>query len=109
MPTRPRPAPSPRRVAIVTGAGSAAGIGFAAASLLGRRGLQVVITSTTTRIHDRVAELAAQGIEAAGAGRGPGRSRVGARRWSTWPWSASAGSTCWSTTPAWGGSVRRRW
>jgi len=68
MPTRPRPrpAPSPRRVALVTGAGSAAGIGFAAASLLGRRGLRVVITSTTTRIHDRVAELAAQGIEAAG-------------------------------------------
>ena len=67
MPTRQRPAaPSPRRVALVTGAGSAAGIGFAAASLLGRRGLQVVITSTTTRIHDRVAALASLGIEAAG-------------------------------------------
>jgi len=34
MPTRQRPAP-PRRVALVTGAGSADGIGFAAASLLG--------------------------------------------------------------------------
>jgi len=68
MPTRQRPtATPPRRVAIVTGAGSADGIGFAAASLLGRRGLAVVVTSTTARIHDRVAALAAQGVEAAGA------------------------------------------
>ncbi len=68
MPTRPRPAPAPpRRVALVTGAGSPAGIGFAAAALLGRRGLAVVVTSTTSRIHDRVAALAALGVEAAGA------------------------------------------
>jgi len=73
MPARParrrprRPsAPPPRRVALVTGAGSADGIGFAAASLLARRGLAVVVTSTTGRIHQRVAALAAQGAEAAG-------------------------------------------
>jgi 3-oxoacyl-[acyl-carrier protein] reductase len=62
----PRPAAPARRVALVTGAGSADGIGFAAAALLARRGLAVVITSTTGRIHDRVAELAAAGAEAAG-------------------------------------------
>jgi 3-oxoacyl-[acyl-carrier protein] reductase len=66
MPIRQRPAP-PRRVALITGAGSADGIGFAAASLLAHRGLAVVVTSTTPRIHRRVAALAAQGAEAAGA------------------------------------------
>jgi len=66
MPTRHRAAPA-RRVALVTGAGSADGIGFAAASLLAHRGLAVVVTSTTARIHRRVAALAAQGAEAAGA------------------------------------------
>jgi 3-oxoacyl-[acyl-carrier protein] reductase len=67
MPTRPPPVRPPRRVALVTGAGSVDGIGFAAASLLARRGLAVVVTSTTARIHDRVAALAARGAEAAGA------------------------------------------
>jgi 3-oxoacyl-[acyl-carrier protein] reductase len=67
MSTRPRPSASPaRRVAIVTGAGSADGIGFATAALLGRQGLAVVVTSTTARIHGRVAALARQGTEAAG-------------------------------------------
>jgi 3-oxoacyl-[acyl-carrier protein] reductase len=50
----------------VTGAGSAEGIGFATAALLARRGLAVVITSTTGRIHDRVEALAVLGAEAAG-------------------------------------------
>jgi 3-oxoacyl-[acyl-carrier protein] reductase len=50
------------RVALVTGAGSATGIGFAAARLLGREGARLAITSTTDRIHDRLAELAAIGI-----------------------------------------------
>ena len=72
MPSRPRPArpsarPPPRRVALVTGAGSPAGIGFATAALLGRRGFDVVVTSTTPRIHARVSALAALGVEAAGA------------------------------------------
>jgi 3-oxoacyl-[acyl-carrier protein] reductase len=51
------------KVALVTGAGSADGIGFAASRLLGRRGASVAITSTTDRIHDRARELAAEGID----------------------------------------------
>jgi 3-oxoacyl-[acyl-carrier protein] reductase len=51
------------KVALVTGAGSADGIGFAAARLLGRRGASVAITSTTDRIHDRARELDAEGID----------------------------------------------
>ncbi len=39
------------RVALVTGAGSPQGIGFAAATLLGRGGAMVAVTSTTDRIH----------------------------------------------------------
>lgn len=55
-----------QRVAIVTGAGSARGIGFAAARLLGAGGSRVVITSTTDRIFERVAELRAAGVGAEG-------------------------------------------
>jgi 3-oxoacyl-[acyl-carrier protein] reductase len=54
------------RVALITGAGSASGIGFAAARILGQRGARVAIASTTDRIHERVVELAAEGIEASG-------------------------------------------
>ena len=54
------------RVALITGAGSPTGIGFAVARALGRDGAQVGIASTTDRIHERVAELAAEGIEASG-------------------------------------------
>jgi 3-oxoacyl-[acyl-carrier protein] reductase len=54
------------RTALVTGAGSPSGIGFAAARLLGRGGARIVIASTTDRIHHRVAELAAEGIDASG-------------------------------------------
>ncbi|MBZ2196920.1 SDR family NAD(P)-dependent oxidoreductase [Occultella gossypii] len=54
------------RVAIITGAGSTRGIGFAAARLLGTSGAQVVITSTTNRIFGRVSELRARGIRAEG-------------------------------------------
>src|SRR5581483_8269622 len=49
------------RRALVTGAGSAAGIGFASARLLARLGASVVVTSTTARIEDRAAELRAEG------------------------------------------------
>jgi 3-oxoacyl-[acyl-carrier protein] reductase len=52
--------------ALVTGAGSAGGIGFACARLLGRLGARVTISSTTERIHDRAAELLALGIDASG-------------------------------------------
>jgi 3-oxoacyl-[acyl-carrier protein] reductase len=42
---------------LVTGAGSAAGIGFATARLLAGRGMRVALTSTTGRIFERLAEL----------------------------------------------------
>lgn len=54
------------RVAFVTGAGSAQGIGFACARALGQAGAAVAITSTTDRIHERARELADLGIDAAG-------------------------------------------
>ncbi|MBL3700758.1 SDR family NAD(P)-dependent oxidoreductase [Leucobacter luti] len=52
--------------AIITGAGSATGIGFATARLLGGRGLRIVVSATSDRIHDRVRELAELGVEARG-------------------------------------------
>jgi 3-oxoacyl-[acyl-carrier protein] reductase len=55
------------RSALVTGAGSAEGIGFATARLLGRMGASVAVTSTTSRIHERVEELRREGITAFGA------------------------------------------
>ena len=54
------------RNALVTGCGSAAGIGFASARLLARLGARVAITSTTDRIEERAAELRSEGA-AAGA------------------------------------------
>ena len=54
------------RVALVTGAGSAEGIGFACARLLGKLGARLVLTSTTERIQQRRDELAAARVEAHG-------------------------------------------
>ncbi len=54
------------QAALVTGAGSAQGIGFACARLLGRLGARVAVASTTDRIHERVADLRALGIDALG-------------------------------------------
>jgi 3-oxoacyl-[acyl-carrier protein] reductase len=51
-------------VALVTGAGSPDGIGFAAAKLLAERGHELAITSTTERIHERARELGARGFVA---------------------------------------------
>lgn len=45
------------RVALVTGAGSAEGIGFASARLLRAKGAKVAITSTTDRIFERLENL----------------------------------------------------
>jgi 3-oxoacyl-[acyl-carrier protein] reductase len=45
------------RVAVVTGAGSPDGIGYAIARRILAMGAQVAIVSTTKRIHDRAAEL----------------------------------------------------
>ena len=66
-----RPEPAPRlgfagQTALITGAGSPRGIGFAAARLLGRWGAAVAIASTTERIFERVAELEQEGIAALG-------------------------------------------
>ena len=54
------------RTALVTGAGSPTGIGFASARSLGQLGATVAITGTTDRIHDRVRELREIGIDAHG-------------------------------------------
>jgi 3-oxoacyl-[acyl-carrier protein] reductase len=51
-------------VALVTGAGSPDGIGFAAARRLRAAGHELAITSTTERIHERAAELGARGFVA---------------------------------------------
>jgi 3-oxoacyl-[acyl-carrier protein] reductase len=55
-----------KQVALVTGAGSANGIGFASARLLGTDGASIALVSTTNRIHDRTAELGKMGIRAKG-------------------------------------------
>jgi 3-oxoacyl-[acyl-carrier protein] reductase len=54
------------RVALVTGAGSPEGIGHACARLLAELGAAVLVTSTTDRIQQRVAELREAGAEAEG-------------------------------------------
>jgi 3-oxoacyl-[acyl-carrier protein] reductase len=45
------------RAALVTGCGSAEGIGFACARMLAQLGARVAITSTTDRIEERAAEI----------------------------------------------------
>jgi 3-oxoacyl-[acyl-carrier protein] reductase len=54
------------RVALVTGAGSPSGIGFATAAILGRDGARLAICSTTDRIDARVAALRSLGYTAEG-------------------------------------------
>jgi 3-oxoacyl-[acyl-carrier protein] reductase len=54
------------RVALVTGAGGPAGIGFATARILALGGARVAISSTTERIFERVRELQAAGGTATG-------------------------------------------
>jgi 3-oxoacyl-[acyl-carrier protein] reductase len=46
------------RTALITGAGSTEGIGFACARTFLREGARIAISSTTGRIHDRARELA---------------------------------------------------
>jgi len=55
--------PLNQQTAVITGAGSAQGIGFAVARRLRAAGVRVVITSTTDRIHARARELAGGGHE----------------------------------------------
>ena len=64
--TPPGPFDLAGQVALVTGAGSESGIVFASAQLLGAAGARVAITSTTSRIEERVAELRAAGVDAFG-------------------------------------------
>lgn len=54
------------RVALVTGAGSADGIGFACARALAREGAAVMVTATTARVQERAGELRATGARADG-------------------------------------------
>jgi 3-oxoacyl-[acyl-carrier protein] reductase len=54
------------RVALVTGAGSQTGIGFACGRVLGREGAGLAVTSTTERIHERASELTEMGFVARG-------------------------------------------
>jgi 3-oxoacyl-[acyl-carrier protein] reductase len=54
------------QVAVVTGAGSEAGIGFAVARRLHQAGFNVAIASTTERIHERARELDSSGKTAFG-------------------------------------------
>jgi 3-oxoacyl-[acyl-carrier protein] reductase len=54
------------RIALVTGAGSPSGIGYAAARVLGREGATLALGSTTDRIHDRARELGETGSVAEG-------------------------------------------
>jgi 3-oxoacyl-[acyl-carrier protein] reductase len=54
------------QVGLITGAGSASGIGFAVARRLGAHGAHVVIVATTARIHERADALTAEGVAARG-------------------------------------------
>jgi 3-oxoacyl-[acyl-carrier protein] reductase len=54
------------RVAVVTGAGSPDGIGFATARLLAELGAAVMVSATTARIQARVGDLRKAGFDAAG-------------------------------------------
>ena len=55
-----------RSAALVTGAGSAEGIGFATAVRLGRTGLHVAVVATGDHIHERVEQLRGLGVGASG-------------------------------------------
>jgi len=54
------------RTALVTGAGSPDGIGFATALLLGELGAAVAVTATTDRVHERASALVGTGVRAVG-------------------------------------------
>lgn len=53
-----------QHVALVSGAGSDSGIGFAIARRLGRAGVRVLLTASSARVEQRATELCAEGIQA---------------------------------------------
>ena len=61
MRTFPRPLEG--QIALVTGAGSPIGIGFACAQIMLRHGAKVAIASTTGRIEERAAQLSKSGAD----------------------------------------------
>lgn len=87
------------KVALVTGAGSPQGIGFATARLLAQQGSTIAITSTTERIEARARELAAEGAEVFAL---PADLRItpALTSWCVRFWPATDASTFWSTMPA---------
>jgi 3-oxoacyl-[acyl-carrier protein] reductase len=54
------------RVAVVTGAGSPSGIGFAVCRRLGELGAAIALTATTDRVDERVHDLKEAGVQAIG-------------------------------------------
>ena len=54
------------QVCLITGAGSAAGIGFATAEILGSLGAKIALVATTNRIYERASELQSNGLSAKG-------------------------------------------
>lgn len=54
------------QVALVSGAGSELGIGMAIAHRLGAQGVKLIVTASSARINERVAELRAAGFEVEG-------------------------------------------
>jgi 3-oxoacyl-[acyl-carrier protein] reductase len=54
------------QVALVSGAGSESGIGFAICRRLGQQGARILLTASSERIEQRAAELRAEGIDAHG-------------------------------------------
>jgi 3-oxoacyl-[acyl-carrier protein] reductase len=54
------------QVALVSGAGSEQGIGLAIARRLGAAGAKLIITGSSARIHERVAQLSEEGYEVQG-------------------------------------------
>ena len=87
------------KVALITGAGSPQGIGFATARLLAQQGSKIAITSTTERIQERARELAAEGADVFALPADlldHARTHMLVMKSSP----AMAASTSWSTTPA---------
>jgi 3-oxoacyl-[acyl-carrier protein] reductase len=76
------------RVAVVTGAGSPDGIGFATARMLAELGAAVMISATTARVRERAGELCSAGFDATGfeadltdAAAAPGLVSAALLRW----------------------------